>query len=178
MLSREAWRRLASSFERVLADPGDLEARASMQLGAFYAGAAIEASMLGAAHACANPVSARFGTVHGIAVSLMLPSVVRWNTPAAAERYAELLALCGAPASTDPAAALADRLEGMAVLGGLPRGLSAVGVTEATLDGMAREAGEQWTGRFNPRPFDAAGARELYRMASSWQGPGRGGGKG
>jgi alcohol dehydrogenase class IV len=54
----------------------------------------------------------------------------------------------------------------MAVLGGLPRGLAAVGVTEAALDGMAREAGEQWTGRFNPRPFDAVGARELYRMAS------------
>jgi len=165
MLTREAWRRLTSSYERVLSDPGDLEARASMQLGAFYAGAAIEASMLGAAHACANPVSARFGTVHGIAVSLMLPSVVRWNTPAAAERYAELLALMGAPASSDPAADLADRLEALAVVGGLPRGLSAVGVTDAALDGLAREAAEQWTGRFNPRPFDAAGARELYRMA-------------
>lgn len=165
MLSREAWRRLTGSYARVLQEPTDLEARASMQLGAFYAGAAIEASMLGAAHACANPVSASFGTAHGIAVSLMLPSVVRWNTPVAAERYAELLALMGAPASTDPAAALADRLETMAVLGGLPRGLAAVGVTDTALDRMAHEAAEQWTGRFNPRPFDLAGARELYRMA-------------
>jgi alcohol dehydrogenase len=165
MLSREAWRRLTGSYERVLQEPADLEARASMQLGAFYAGAAIEASMLGAAHACANPVSASFGTVHGVAVSLMLPSVVRWNTPAAAERYAELLALMGAPAATDPAAALADRLEAMAVLGGLPRGLAAVGVSDAALDTMAEQAAAQWTGRFNPRPFDRAGARELYRMA-------------
>lgn len=165
MLSREAWRRLVSSYERVLAEPADLPARASMQLGAFYAGAAIEASMLGAAHACANPVSARHGTTHGVAVSLMLPSVVRWNTPAAAERYAELLAIAGAPGSPDPAAALADRLEALAVAGGLPRRLSAVGVTHAALDGMAQEAAEQWTGHFNPRPFDLAGARELYRMA-------------
>jgi alcohol dehydrogenase len=165
MLSREAWRRLASSYERVLREPGDLQSHASMQLGAFYAGAAIEASMLGAAHACANPVSARFGAAHGVAVALMLPSVVRWNTPAAAARYGELLAMMGAPAAADPAAALADRLEAMAVLGGLPRGLAAVGVTDAALDAMARDAAEQWTGRFNPRPFDLAGARELYRMA-------------
>jgi alcohol dehydrogenase len=165
MLSREAWRRLTSSYERALSDPGDLEALSSMQLGAFYAGAAIEASMLGAAHACANPVSAGFGTVHGIAVSLMLPSVVRWNTPAAADRYAELLAAMGAPAAPDPTAALADRLEAMAVLGGLPRGLAAVGVTEAALDTLAADAATQWTGRFNPRPLDATGARELYRMS-------------
>jgi alcohol dehydrogenase len=166
MLSREAWRRLTSSYERVLGDPADPEARASMQLGAFYAGAAIEASMLGAAHACANPISAGFGTVHGIAVSLMLPSVVRWNTPAAAERYGELLALvtAGAPVS-DPAAALADRLEALAVAGGLPRGLAAVGVSAGAVDALASQAAEQWTGRFNPRPFDLAGARELYRMA-------------
>jgi alcohol dehydrogenase len=165
MLTREAWRRLTASYERSLLDPGDLEAQASMQLGAFFAGAAIEASMLGAAHACANPVSAGFGTVHGVAVSLMLPSVVRWNTPAAAGRYAELLAMMGAPAAADPSVALADRLEAMAVLGGLPRGLAAVGVTESSLDRLALEAAEQWTGRFNPRPLDAAGAKELYRMA-------------
>jgi len=165
MLAREAWRRLASSYEAVLADPGDLPARASMQLGAFYAGAAIEASMLGAAHACANPVSARYGAAHGVAVSLMLPSVVRWNAPAAAGRYAELLAIAGGAPSGDPAAALADRLEAWAVAGGLPRRLSAVGVTHAALDALALDAAAQWTGRFNPRPFDQEGARELYRMA-------------
>ena len=50
-----------------------------MQLGAHLAGAAIECSMLGAAHACANPLTARFGMSHGIAVGLMLPHVVRFN---------------------------------------------------------------------------------------------------
>jgi alcohol dehydrogenase len=56
-----SWRRL-SSHARVLSDPGDW-ARASMRSGLRRA--AIEASMLGAAHACANPVSARFGTITG-----------------------------------------------------------------------------------------------------------------
>src|SRR6185295_3927278 len=40
MLGREAFGRLAASYEAVLADPGDLRLRSSMQLGAFYAGAA------------------------------------------------------------------------------------------------------------------------------------------
>ena len=53
--SLEAWRLLEANYERVLTAPDDLEARAAMQLGAFHAGTAIELSMLGATHACANP---------------------------------------------------------------------------------------------------------------------------
>ena len=59
--------------------PGDVDARGGMLLGAHLAGLAIEASMLGATHACANPLSARYGTTHGVAIALMLPHVVRWN---------------------------------------------------------------------------------------------------
>src|SRR5215218_5481179 len=90
MFSREAWRLLEGSYERVLEEPEDLEARASMLLGAHLAGAAIENSMLGAAHACANPLTARYGTEHGAALAMLLPSVVRWNATAAGARYAEL----------------------------------------------------------------------------------------
>src|ERR1700737_2654037 len=61
MFSREAWRLLEANYERVLATPHGLEARAAMQLGAYYAGMAIELSMLGATHACANPLAAHYG---------------------------------------------------------------------------------------------------------------------
>jgi alcohol dehydrogenase class IV len=164
VFAREAWRRLDANFERVLAQPDDLEARGAMLLGAHFAGLAIECSMLGATHACANPLSARYGTVHGVAIALLLPHVVRWNAAAARSRYAELLALSGRRAR-QPARALADRLEEMAVVGGLPRGLRGAGVVEADLKQLADEAAQQWTGRFNPRAFDAAGALELYRTA-------------
>ena len=40
-----------------------------MLLGAHLAGLAIESSMLGATHACANPLSARYGTAHGVAIA-------------------------------------------------------------------------------------------------------------
>ena len=122
--------------------------------------------MLGATHACANPLTARYGTTHGVAIALLLPHVVRWNAGVAGARYAELLAATGRSVREDEAAeALASRLEALAVAGGLPRGLRDAGVPEADLPALADEAAQQWTGRYNPRPFDAAGAREVYRAA-------------
>mgnify|MGYP003694183863 CR=1 FL=1 len=89
--SREAWRLLERSYERVLTNPDDIAARGDMQLGAFFAGMAIENSMLGATHACANPLTAHYGTTHGEAIALLLASVVRWNSNVVGERYAEPL---------------------------------------------------------------------------------------
>ena len=163
--AREAFRLLDGHFERVLGAPSDLPARGAMMLGAHLAGLAIEASMLGATHACANPLSARYGTTHGVAIALLLPHVVRWNGPAAAPLYAELLRAAGRDPMGDAAAALAERLEDLAVHAGLPRGLRAAGVSRADLPALAGHAAQQWTGGFNPRPFDAQGALDLYEGA-------------
>jgi alcohol dehydrogenase len=166
LCSREAWRLLEAHFERVLDKPGDLDSRAAMQLGAHFAGLAIENSMLGAAHASANPLTARYGTAHGDAVALMLPHVVRWNALVAGERYAELLRLTGRQADGLQAGeALARRLERLARAGGLPQKLADVGVPRADLSLLAAEAAKQWTGTFNPRRWDAAGALEVYECA-------------
>jgi len=168
-MSLEAWRLLESGYERVLAAPDDLEARAAMQLGAYYAGRAIELSMLGATHACANPVTARYGTTHGSAIAILLPHVVRWNAAAADSMYAELLRSSNAPiapiAPIAPSSALAARLSSLAAAGGLPATLREAGASAGDLAGLAAEAAEQWTGTFNPRPFDAAGALEILKCA-------------
>ena len=165
VFAREAFRLLEGHLERVLASPGDLEARASMLWGAHLAGLAIESSMLGATHACANPLSARYGTAHGVAIGLLLPHVVRWNASVAHAGYAELLRAAGREPGPDPAARLATRLEELAVRAELPRGLRSVGVAHADLEPLAEDAARQWTGRFNPRAFDAEGALTLYREA-------------
>lgn len=151
LFSREAWRLLEPNYERVLSQPGDLEARGAMQLGAFYAGVAIDNSMLGATHACANPLTARYGTAHGAAIAMLLPSVVRWNETAVGHDYAWLHG------------ALAHRLEELAEAGGLRSNLRAIGVSETELPELASEAATQWTGTFNPRPFDKQGAIEIYQ---------------
>jgi len=170
LFAREAWRLLEANYERVLAEPRNLDARGAMLLGSHYAGAAIELSMLGATHACANPLTARYGTTHGVAIALMLPHVVRWNAPMVEDRYAELLRLTDGAASRPgdargSADTLADRLDGLARAGGLPRTLREAGVDRADLSALAADAATQWTGTFNPRPFDAAAALELYERA-------------
>ena len=153
--SQEAWRLLSGSFERVLASPHDMDAREAMLVGAYLAGAAIEQSMLGATHACANPLTAHYGITHGVAIAALLPHVVQWNAAdeATATRYDRL------------ASHLAERLSALASAGQLPGGLAAAGASKHDLEVLATEAAEQWTGRFNPRPFDARGAREIYEMA-------------
>ncbi len=165
LLAREAFRLLDAHYERILADPGDLAACGAMLLGAHWAGAAIEASMLGATHACANPLSTRFGIVHGQAIALLLPHVVRFNGSVAGERYADLLRAAGHDAGPDPSSQLAERLETLAVRAGLPRGLRAAGATPDDLSALAQHAARQWTGQFNPRPFGESEALGLYREA-------------
>jgi alcohol dehydrogenase len=155
--SLEAWRLLEPNYERVLAVPDDVSARAAMQLGAFRAGEAIELSMLGATHACANPLTARYGTTHAHAIAILLPHVIRWNGSVAEKMYEEL-----AGVSTH---ALAERVSELAAVGGLPRRLADIGASASDLPALAADAAEQWTGRFNPRPFDAKGALEIYECA-------------
>jgi alcohol dehydrogenase len=120
LFSRQAWDLLHASY----AAPATLTSNANLQLGAWFAGCAIEASMLGAAHACANPLTARYADLH-----------------------------------PDLAGYLAELATGLA----LP--LRECGVTMEMLPQLAHDAAQQWTGRHNPRPFDAAAALELYQCA-------------
>lgn len=161
--SREAFRLGVSALPTVLADPFNLAARSAMLLGAAHAGLAIENSMLGAAHAMANPLTARFGVVHGQAVGMMLPHVIRFNagSPEAAETYAELAPLAGAEGPGE----LAARAELLLQLAGFPSSLSEVGVSEKDLPRLSGEAASQWTAKFNPRKAGTEEMERLYRTA-------------
>lgn len=162
--SREAWRLLEGNYEVVLGAPNNLNARAAMLLGAFFAGLAIENSMLGASHACANPLTSNYGITHGVAIAMLLPKVVRWNAPVAESRYRELMQVArGNGSSCDSAESLAQRLEKMVALGKMPMNLRAVGISSMDLMELADAAILEWTGRFNPRPLDKAGALEVYQ---------------
>ena len=165
MYSHQAWRLLVEAFPRVLAHPSDMEARSAMQLGSHLAGAAIEQSMLGAAHACANPLTARYDITHGLALAMLLPHVVRWNGAVAMDQYAALVRLTGRAANGNAAEDLARELESLAGNAGIGKRLKDGGVEEKALPELAAQAAQQWTGTFNPRPFDAAGALEIYEAA-------------
>ena len=167
LFSLEAWRLLEPNYERVLTQPDNISARGAMQLGAFYAGVAIENSMLGATHACANPLTARYGTAHGAAIAMLLPTVVRWNANVGID-YCNLLSwstIAGRNNHMTPGEELARRLEELAEAGGLRTTLRSAGISESDLPELAADAAEQWTGTFNPRPLGVEGAIEIYRCA-------------
>jgi alcohol dehydrogenase len=167
--SREAWRHLAPNFARVLDEPTNIRARAEMQLGAALAGLAIENSMLGAAHALANPLTAAFEIVHGEAIALMLPHVIRRNGREFEAWYRELVLSSDdldflAP-GTNAAESLADFVAGISRQAGLAGKLTEYDVPRDRLPQLAAAATKQWTGTFNPVEFSERDFLELYEAA-------------
>ncbi len=167
--SREAWLLLAENFAKVLDEPENIDARGGMQLGACFAGLAIENSMLGATHALANPLTAHYGINHGQAIGAMLPHVIRFNGEEFADWYVDLLEVTahtdGCPRPAGGSEALAEYIASLVQQASLPRQLSEMGVPADKLADLAADAAKQWTGTFNPRPVDEASLLAIYERA-------------
>jgi alcohol dehydrogenase len=178
--SREAWQLLSRGFPQVLASPGDLEARGRMQLGACFAGMAIEASMLGAAHALANPLTAVLGVPHGQAVGLMIPHVIRFNSFVVEDQYLELVKLMPDGISPAPNAIASETIGAVftewmqraklaTTLENLPQWpVDTIGDPARTLSllrELASSASKQWTATFNPRPTSESDMLLMYQAA-------------
>jgi alcohol dehydrogenase len=162
LYSEGAFRNIAAAIGHVVAGSTSLDERGQMQLGAALAGLAIENSMLGAAHATANPLTARHGVVHGHAVAMMLPHVMRFNARepgvhAIYERYASILKESGV--SSLP---LIEWVADIVARSSIP-GIN--GAANDDLAALAHDAAKQWTGQFNPRPLQADDYIALYRSA-------------
>lgn len=171
MYAHEAFMLSVASFPQVLSNPGDVKARGRMQLAAAFAGTAIENSMLGAAHAAANPLTAHYNVIHGTAVGIMLPHVVRFNAenPEARRAYAELASApelaCVSEGEDYAVETLVQHLETLLNLAQMPRSLAECGVEESALPILAEEAARQWTANFNPRAVTVRDFTSLYRNA-------------
>jgi alcohol dehydrogenase len=154
-LSKQAWQLLESAYEQAITNPNNDEARAKMLLGAHLAGCAIENSMLGAAHATANPLTSEFNITHGLAVGLMLPHVIRYNSNGKSP-YSDL----------DPnAIALAQRITELLDIGSIPKSLREHDIPKEKLAALADLAAKQWTVQFNPRPLTERDLLAIYESA-------------
>ncbi len=162
--SRRAWELLSVNFIKVIDDSNDLEARSAMQLGACLAGLAIENSMLGAAHALANPLTAHFDVVHGQAVASMLPHVIRFNAQSTESQYGQLASASNAVPGND-SEALATFITEIMQHSGLATRLEPQGVNADQLPMLAADAAKQWTARFNPRTVEVEDLLTLYQQA-------------
>ncbi len=171
--SLESWERLIVGFPSVLQNPNDLRGRSEMQLGACFAGMAIEASMLGAAHALANPLTAYLGTPHGQAVGLMMPHVIRFNAPVVGDRYARLVRSCSMTANThsDASTVLSELVTNWLTQAGLSTNLTTLSgwpahqESASFIEKLGEMASKQWTASFNPRSLSKTDFIELYTAA-------------
>jgi len=182
VFSREAWRLLARNLPDLFAgdrfacagdvapqsiSPQEVAARSAVQLGAAWAGLAIENAMLGAAHALANPLTAMHGVVHGQAVGLMLPHVVRFNATVCSADYADLLRDVGI--ETAPAVAgarLAEWIAALRAAAGLAGSFRELGIDAPDVPALAEAAAGQWTAAFNPVVVGSADLATLYDAAN------------
>ncbi len=178
--SREAWQLLSQGFSQILETPNDIEGRGRMQLGACFAGMAIEASMLGAAHALANPLTATLGVAHGQAVGLMMPHVIRFNSAVVEESYVELAKLLpngiGAGMGSTASEIIAMVFTKWMNQASLATSLKCLPQwpeeliedrkqTLAFLRELAGSASKQWTASFNPRSVTEADFLTIYQAA-------------
>ena len=154
--SRLSFQLINRSFKNVIKDPENINARSDMLLGAAYAGTAIECSMLGAAHAAANPMTAKFSIPHGVAVGIMLPHIIKYNSldNEVADVYDSLIGQC-----------LSERVVELLNIAKIKVRLSEYGITNNDLLSLSEAAATQWTGNFNPRRVSVDDFLELYKSA-------------
>jgi maleylacetate reductase len=154
---------LAQGLPRVKANPGDLDARLDCQIGTWLSmGPSAAGVPMGASHGIGYVLGAAFNVPHGYTSCVMLPSVMRWNKPANAERQALVSEAMGHPGK-DAADVLDDFIRGL----GMPHSLQDVRVGPEHFDAIAEQAMRTpWVPR-NPRKIDGpTQLREILLLAA------------
>jgi maleylacetate reductase len=154
---------LAQGLPRVKADPKNLDARMDCQIGTWLSMGPLSAGVpMGASHGIGYVLGAVYDVPHGYTSCVMLPSVMRWNKSANAERQALVSAAMGQPGKD-----AGDVLDGFIRGLGMPRSLQDVRIGPEHFDRIAEQAmGTPWVPR-NPRQIDTpAQVREILLMAA------------
>lgn len=171
LYAMEAFRLGHHSLLSILKDGAELETRSEMLLAAAFAGTAIENSMLGAAHATANPLTANYDTVHGQAVGLMIPHVMRFNAISheISAVYKKVAINCGMVTFADSNEQALDAIitywQDLMKAAGLHTTLSQLNIPESDIPKLSEQAAKQWTGNFNPRPLTVDDITSIYQSA-------------
>ncbi|KZX50326.1 alcohol dehydrogenase [Halioglobus sp. HI00S01] len=169
-LARQALNLLARNIRTAVTDGGNRKAREAMLLGACLAGQAFANAPVAAVHALAYPLGGHFHIPHGLSNSLVLPTVLEFNAPAASHLYAELADIVvGEPVPGDDMArtqALIAYLRELIDAVALPATLAEAGVSESSLEQLAEDAmAQQRLLVNNPREVSLDDALAIYRVA-------------
>ena len=94
-LAKEAVQLIHENLLKAYHDGGDLTARQNMQRAAFFAGRAFTRGCVGYVHATGHTLGGLYGVPHGLAMSIILPHVLRQFGPAVHAKLADLADVCG-----------------------------------------------------------------------------------
>ncbi len=152
---------LSDGLRRSAAQPEDVAARHSCQLGVWLAACGIGRIRYGASHGLGHQLGAAAGVPHGLTSCVLLPAVLAFNEPVSPERQNWIAEACGGLGR--PASEVVREL--IASLG-LPTRLSELGVDVAILPRVAESALGNAFVKANPRPVASVNdAMEILRAA-------------
>jgi len=141
-----AWRGMeliSKNLFRAVHNGADAEARAQLALGSLYGGLCLGPVNTAAIHALSYPLGSRFHIAHGVSNALLLPAVLRFNFPAAPERYALVAQALGVERGHS-AEATAEcgvrRLTELSKSCGVPQRLSELNIPRSALPALAQAA--------------------------------------
>ena len=149
-------------------EPTNPEGRNGMAVAQYVAGMAFSNVGLGVDHGMAHPLSALHDVPHGVACAMLLPTVMRWNACAAADKYVDIakaLEVYREGMTREEAAdAACAEIENLSRRVEIPAHLSELGITEADIPALADQAIADICTPGNPRPVTREDIVALYRQ--------------
>ena len=160
---------ISENLLRAVRTGQDLEARAALALGSLYGGLCLGPVNTAAVHALAYPLGGKFQVPHGVSNALLLPHVLRFNYPAAPERYAQIAAALGLARNGSVLGMAEKGVEFLSQLArdcGVPQKLSELNVPRAAIPWLARSAlTVTRLLKNNLRPLTEVDAARIYEAA-------------
>jgi alcohol dehydrogenase class IV len=134
-----------------------------MAMASMVAGLAFDIAGLGAVHALAHPLGGRHHIPHGLANSIMMPHVLRYNAKTCETRYVEAVKFMGISVGT--AGEAAEAITRFALSIGLPTKLSEIGIKAEDLEPLSKDAFADANHYSNPVPCTRESLLEMYKQA-------------
>lgn len=167
-MAEKAMELIGRNLRNFVKNRGDKEAACGMMIGSNFAGISFAWARLGNVHAMSHPVSAFYHVPHGIANSVLLPTVMEYNSIVDNGRYEKIYNYIkedsGIVNNFKPEM-LINELKKLNDDLGIPKSLSELGVKEDSIEDMAKDAMKSGNVLANPRETNLQNMIDLYKKA-------------
>lgn len=167
-MAEKAMELIGKNLRNFIKDRKNEEAAAGMMLGSNFAGISFAWARLGNVHAMSHPVSAFYNVPHGIANSVLLPTVMEFNSVTDKGRYEKIYNYIKENDNVTidfKPEILIDMLKKLNSDLGIPNSLKELGVKEESIEEMAIDAMKSGNVLANPRTTTLDDMIQLYKKA-------------